>query len=102
MQTVGMKSLDVGVISQALSEARVWHRIQNDFICTKKTRIKIPIISEKVAYFAGVVAGDGNLNKCKRKEGGYYYRVNVVGRKKIHGTIISANQRTLSVSATHS
>lgn len=82
MQTVRMKSLDVDIISQALSEARVWHRIQNDFICTKKTRIKIPKICEKVAYFAGVVAGDGNLNKCKRKVGGYYYRVNVVGRKK--------------------
>ena len=77
-----MKLLDVDVISQALSEAGVWHRIQNDFICTKKTRIKIPKVCEKVAYFAGVVAGDGNLNKCKRKIGGYYYRVNVVGRKK--------------------
>ncbi|MHA2426754.1 MAG: LAGLIDADG family homing endonuclease [Candidatus Hermodarchaeia archaeon] len=82
MKTVGMKSLDLDVISQALSEARVWHKIQHGFICTKKTRIKIPKICEKVAYFAGVVAGDGNLNKCKRKEGGYYYRVNVVGRKE--------------------
>ena len=82
MKIVGMKSLDVDVISQALSEARVWHKIQNGFIFTKKTRIRIPKICEKVAYFAGVVTGDGNLNKCKRKEGGYYYRVNVVGRKK--------------------
>ncbi len=69
MQTIRMKSLDVEVISQALNEARVWHKIQNDFICTKKTRIKIPKISEKVAYLAGVVTGDGNLNKCKRKKG---------------------------------
>lgn len=77
-----MKCVDVYTISQALNKANVWHRVQNDFICTKKTRIKIPEICEKVAYFAGVVAGDGNLNKCKRKLGGYYYRVNVVGRKE--------------------
>lgn len=77
-----MKSIDVDVISQALIEARVWHRIQNGFIRTKRTRIRIPKISEKVAYLAGVVTGDGNLNKCKRKKGGYYYRVNIVGRKE--------------------
>jgi hypothetical protein len=77
-----MKSVDVHSISQALDDAGVWHKIQNDFIFTRKTRIKIPKLCEKVAYFAGVLAGDGNLNKCKRKEGGYYYRVNVVGHKE--------------------
>lgn len=77
-----MNGVDVYAISQVLHEAGVWHKIEDDFICTKKTRIKIPKINEKVAYFAGVVAGDGNLNKCRRKVGGYYYRVNVVGRKE--------------------
>ena len=77
-----MKRVDVNVISQVLHEAGVWHKIEDDLICTRKTRIKIPKINEKVAYFAGVVAGDGNLNKCRRKVGGYYYRVNVVGRKE--------------------
>ena len=77
-----MTGVDVYAISQVLHEAGVWHKIDEDFICTKKTRIKIPKINKKVAYLAGVVAGDGNLNRCKRKEGGYYYRVNVVGRKE--------------------
>ena len=77
-----MRTVDILTVSRALNHANVWHKIQNDFICTKKTRIKIPNLCEKVAYFAGVVAGDGNINKCKRKEGGYYYRVNVVGRRK--------------------
>jgi intein/homing endonuclease len=76
-----MKSIDVNAVSQALAEAGVWHRIQKDFVRTKRSKTRIPKIGEKVAYFAGVVAGDGNLNKCKRKEGGYYYRVKVVGRK---------------------
>lgn len=77
-----MRTVDILTVSRILNQAQVWHKIQNDFICTKKTRIKIPKLCEKVAYFAGVVAGDGNINKCKRKKGGYYYRVNVVGRRK--------------------
>ncbi|MFX0202332.1 MAG: LAGLIDADG family homing endonuclease [Candidatus Hodarchaeota archaeon] len=77
-----MKYVDIHAISNALDEAGVWHRIRNDCIHTKRPGTKIPKISEKVAYFAGVVAGDGNLNKCKRKKGGYHYRVKVVGRKK--------------------
>ncbi|MFX1319464.1 MAG: LAGLIDADG family homing endonuclease [Promethearchaeota archaeon] len=76
-----MKGVKIHSISQALDEAGVWHRIQKDFICTKKSKTKIPEISDKVAYFAGVVAGDGNLNKCQRRKGGYHYRVKVVGRK---------------------
>jgi hypothetical protein len=81
MQTVGMKSLDVDVISRALGEARVWHRIQNGFICTKKTRVKIPEISDKVAYLAGVITGDGHLTRSKRKTVGYHYVVGIVGRR---------------------
>jgi hypothetical protein len=77
-----MSKVDVFAVSQALDQAHVWHRIENNFIITKRTSIKIPQIDEKVAYFAGVVTGDGNVNTCKRKKGGYYYRVNVVGRKE--------------------
>lgn len=77
-----MKCVEIHSISQALEEVGVWHKIQKDFICTKRSKTRIPKISEKVAYFAGVVAGDGNLNKCKRKKGGNHYRVKVVGRKK--------------------
>jgi len=42
----------------------------------------MPEINDKVAYLAGVVAGDGNLNVCRRKMGGYHYRVNIVGHKE--------------------
>jgi len=45
-------------------------------------RIKIPEINENVAYLAGVIAGDGNLNVCRRKKGGYHYKVNIVGHKE--------------------
>jgi len=76
------ENMDILAISEALSQAHVRHRIQNDFIRTKRTRIKMPEISDKVAYLAGVVAGDGNLNVCRRKKGGYHYRVNIVGHKE--------------------
>ena len=42
----------------------------------------IPEIRDEVAYLAGVVAGDGNLNVCRRKKGGYHYRVKIVGHKE--------------------
>ncbi|MFX0203623.1 MAG: LAGLIDADG family homing endonuclease [Candidatus Hodarchaeota archaeon] len=79
---IGMKTVDVFTVSRALDQAHVWHKIHNDFICTKKTRVKIPKIGNKVAYLAGVVTGDGNLYRCKRKNGGYRYRVSIVGRRK--------------------
>lgn len=77
-----MKTVDVFTVSRALDQAHVWHKIQNDFICTKKTRVKIPKINDKVAHLAGVVTGDGNLYRCKRKNGGYRYRVGIVGRSE--------------------
>ena len=74
--------VDVFTVSRALDQANVWHKIQDDFICTKKTRVKIPKISSKVAYLVGVVTGDGNLNRSKRKNGGYHYLVGIVGRRE--------------------
>jgi len=74
--------MDILTISEVLSQAGVWHKIKDDFICTKRTRIKIPEVDDKVAYLAGVVAGDGNLNVCKRKKGGYHFRVNIVSPKE--------------------
>lgn len=77
-----MKTVDVFAVSRALDHAQVWHKIQDDYICTKKTRVKIPIISDKVAYLSGVITGDGNLTRCKRRNGGYHYLVGIVGRRE--------------------
>lgn len=74
--------MDVTVVSRALAEAHVWHKIDRDLICTRRTRTRIPEINDAIAYLAGVIAGDGNLNKCKRKKGGYYYRVNITGHEE--------------------
>jgi intein/homing endonuclease len=74
--------MNILTISEALSQARVWHKIQDNFVCTKRARIKIPEVNDKVAYLAGVIAGDGNVNTCKRKKGGYHYRVNIVGHRE--------------------
>ena len=77
-----MKTVDVFTVSRALERAHVWHKIENDFICTKKTCVKIPEINDKVAYLAGVITGDGDLNRCKRKTGGLRYRVGITGRRE--------------------
>jgi len=76
------ENMDILAVSEALSQAHVWYKIQDKSICTKRNCIKIPEINDKVAYLAGVVAGDGNLNVCRRKKGGYHYRVNIVGHKE--------------------
>ncbi len=77
-----MKTVDILSVSRTLNNAHVWHKIQSDFIYTKKTRVKIPEISEKVAYLAGVITGDGHLTRSKRKTAGYHYVVGIVGRRK--------------------
>jgi intein/homing endonuclease len=68
-------------VSEILHKANIWHKIEKDFICTRRTRTKIPNINDKIAYLAGVVTGDGSLTICKRKKGGYCYKINIVGQK---------------------
>lgn len=77
-----MKAVDVRTVSRALTKDHVWHKIQDDFISTRKSRVKIPEISDKVAYLAGVITGDGSLTMSKRKTVGYHYLVGIVGRRE--------------------
>ena len=65
-----------------LSQACIWHKTQNNSITTKRTTTPIPEISNKIAYLAGVITGDGSLNISKRKKGGYHYRIQIVGHKE--------------------
>jgi hypothetical protein len=74
--------MNAQIISELLSEARIWHKIQNNSITTKRTTTPIPEISKKIAYLAGVITGDGSLNISKRKKGGYHYRIQIVGHKE--------------------
>jgi len=74
--------MNIKAVTDALNRAHVWHKTKNNIISTRRTCITIPEINNKVAYLAGVIAGDGNLNTCKRKKGGYYYRVNIVGHEE--------------------
>ena len=77
-----MKPVNVCTVSRALNHAHIWHKIQYDFICTKKTCVKIPEISDKVAYLVGVITGDGHLTRSKRKTAGYHYVVGIVGLRE--------------------
>jgi intein/homing endonuclease len=74
--------MDASTISKLLNQAHIWHKIDNDTICTKRTRTRIPEINSKVAYLAGIITGDGSLTRIRRKKGGYHYRINIVGHKE--------------------
>ena len=73
--------MDALEISQLLCQAHVWHKIQNKTIITKRLTTPIPEINNKIAYLTGIITGDGSLNICKRKKGGYHYRIQIVGHK---------------------
>ena len=69
-------------ISNFLTKLNVWHKIEGNYIRTRKMRIKIPKIDNKIAYLAGAITGDGSITKCKRKMGGNHYRIQIVGYKQ--------------------
>ncbi len=73
--------MDALIISELLSQAHIWHKTQNNAITTKRTTTPIPEINNKIAYLVGIVTGDGSLNVCKRKKGGYHYRIQIVGHE---------------------
>jgi len=74
--------MDAQLISEMLSQARIWHKTQNDSITTKRTTTPISEVNNKIAYLAGVITGDGSLNISKRKKGGYHYRIQIIGHKE--------------------
>jgi intein/homing endonuclease len=77
--------MKIAIVSDFLTKLNVWHKIEGNFIRTKRTCLKIPRINNKVAYFTGVITGDGSITKCKRKVGGYCYRIQIVGYKEYMG-----------------
>jgi len=74
--------MNAPLISELLSQAHIWHKTENNVIITKRTATPIPEGNNKIAYLAGVITGDGSLNVCKRKKGGYHYRIQIVGHKE--------------------
>ena len=63
----------INILSKELSKRGIFHKIQGDFIKTKKSKIKIPEVDINIVYLLGIVAGDGSLSQAKRKKGGYHY-----------------------------
>jgi len=82
MPIIKRKDMDASTISKLLNQAHIWHKTDGDIICTKKTGTRIPEINNKVAYLAGIITGDGSLTVCRRKKGGYLYKINIVGHKE--------------------
>lgn len=74
--------MEVENVSKFLKGIKVWHKVKRNYICTKRTCIKIPEITGGVAYLTGAITGDGSIATCKRKAGGHYYSVRLWGRKE--------------------
>jgi len=74
--------MEIITISKFLNEIKVWHKIEGNYLRTKRMRIKIPEVNDKLAYLAGAITGDGSIATCKRKAGGYYYSVRLWGLKE--------------------
>ncbi|MBR9701374.1 hypothetical protein GOV13_00455 [Candidatus Pacearchaeota archaeon] len=63
----------INEISSELTKRNIFHKIEKNFIRTRKSKIKVPIITNDIAYLLGVIRGDGSLCQSKRKKGGYHY-----------------------------
>ena len=60
-------------VSKKLDELRIFHKIENNSIITRRSRTTIPSINEDVAYLIGVITGDGTIIKSNRNRGGFHY-----------------------------
>lgn len=71
-------------ISKKLSEKNVFHKTENNWILTRRSKIKIPNLNEDIAYLIGVIAGDGSLISTKRNRGGNHYMIRIYANSKIY------------------
>lgn len=69
-------------ISQKLSEFKIFHKIENKIIITKRSKSKIPKMNEDIAYLIGVITGDGSLIRSIRKKGGFHYILQITSGSK--------------------
>jgi len=60
-------------ISKKLTERNIYHKVEEKFILTRRSKTKIPLPNEDVFYLLGVISGDGSLGTPKRKRGGRHY-----------------------------
>ena len=69
-------------ISKELGKRKVFHKVEKRLIRTRRSKVKIPLMSKDIAYLIGVIAGDGSLVKCKRKRGGEHYILTIYAEKE--------------------
>ncbi|MBI2542816.1 MAG: hypothetical protein HYW24_01385 [Candidatus Aenigmarchaeota archaeon] len=82
-------------VSSRLKEYNIFHKIENGFLVTRKTRVKIPPISSKVSYLTGVLTGDGNLTMVKRMKGGFHYTVKITSNSTDYLNYLNTRFREL-------
>jgi len=64
-------------ISKELVKDNIYHKIEENFILTRRSKTKIPPLNEDISYLLGVISGDGSVIKSKRKRGGNHYIVRI-------------------------
>ncbi|MGD9276044.1 MAG: LAGLIDADG family homing endonuclease [Candidatus Pacearchaeota archaeon] len=72
----------INKLSKELIKRKVYHKIQDKTILTRKTKVSIPKINKDIAYLIGVIAGDGSLVATPRKRGGYHYILRIYAEKE--------------------
>lgn len=85
-------------ISRELTKRGIYHKIEKEFILTRRSKTIIPLINEDIFYLLGVISGDGSLTKSKRKRGGYHYAIRIYsGEEKYLKYINSLFQRLFKI-----
>ena len=69
-------------ISKELTKRSIYHKIEENFILTRKSKTKIPLVNKEIFYLLGVISGDGSLVKTKRKRGVIIIYLEFIQEKK--------------------
>jgi len=73
---------EILLVNKKLSKNKIFNKIKDEYILTRRSYIKIPAFNKEIAYLVGVIAGDGSLTKTKRKRGGFHYQLRVYTGKR--------------------
>ena len=66
-------SISLSDFSKKLEELKIFHKVVNNSIVTRRSKTMIPPMNEDIAYLIGVITGDGTIIKSKRNRGGFHY-----------------------------
>ena len=73
---------EILLVSKELSKKNIFHKVRNNIILSRRSKVSIPMINNDLIYLLGVIAGDGSLTKTRRRRGGYHYLIRIYAEKE--------------------